>query len=294
MERNIVFEVHGPAGRHLALRVHRPGERSVDEVRSELAWMQAVGEAGVRTPEPVPGRDGDTVQPVGGGTPDATLAVLLTWLDGAPLAEVDRPELWERLGELMGVVHRCGRTWGAPDGFVRPAWDREALVGDAPRWGWAEHVTDWSPADRGLIAEVRSLIGERLVAFGRGADRFGLLHGDLMFGNVLVDPSGSTSLIDFDDSGAGWFVFELAVPLYGFEGHEAFDDRRRALVRGYRRHHRLPDAHVAELPTFLAARRLATLGWMAGKADSAYARELLAGRVRTTPESLAAYLRWGR
>ena len=47
----------------VVLRVHREDYHTVDGIRSELAWMRALeAEAGLKTPQAIPGMDGKDVQ----------------------------------------------------------------------------------------------------------------------------------------------------------------------------------------------------------------------------------------
>jgi glyoxylase-like metal-dependent hydrolase (beta-lactamase superfamily II) len=62
------------------------------------------------------------------------------------------------------------------------------------------------------------------------------------------------------------------------------------LVDGYRSRRALPDDHLAELPTFVMARRLATLGWVLTHADTEHARRLRAWRIATFPDATRRYL----
>jgi Ser/Thr protein kinase RdoA (MazF antagonist) len=60
---------------------------------------------------------------------------------------------------------------------------------------------------RALLDRAAALVFRRLDAFGRGADRFGLTHGDLMPDNVLLQ-DGVPHVIDFDDCGFGWYLYD--------------------------------------------------------------------------------------
>ena len=63
---NTVFRVDELiSGRRFVLRVHRAGYHSDDAIRSELAWMTALKEAGVPTPEVIVSKNGDGIQVVG-------------------------------------------------------------------------------------------------------------------------------------------------------------------------------------------------------------------------------------
>jgi Ser/Thr protein kinase RdoA (MazF antagonist) len=116
----------------------------------------------------------------------------------------------------------------------------------------------------------------------------------LGFENVLVQPDGTTVVIDFDDCGASWYVYELASVLYPLEGTGSFDERRDMLVIGYRGVRPLPDEDIAELPTFLMCRRLATLGWMFSRPDTPHAQRQHERRLATTPGAARRFLEWHR
>ena len=47
---NTVFRLDMPDGRAYALRVHRPGYHTFQELESELLWTQALNDAGIHVP----------------------------------------------------------------------------------------------------------------------------------------------------------------------------------------------------------------------------------------------------
>ncbi len=287
---NATFRVTD-ADRSFALRLTRPGYQTAMAIRSEVAWMDALRAGGLSTPAPVAGRDGAVVQQVTFGGRDETV-VGFEWVPGVPLPQVEAADPWERLGTLMARIHRHAREWTPPAWFERPAWDLEALVGDTPRWGDPCPPGVWSAASRGLLLVARDVVRRRLAAIGAAPDRFGLIHADLGFENVLVAQDGATTVIDFDDCGPGWYLYELASVLYPLEADERFPAVRDALVAGYRREGELPDADLAELPTFLMCRRLATLGWTFTRPETDHARRQRAGRMRTSPDAAERFLAW--
>ncbi len=172
----------------------------------------------------------------------------------SPLSAVDEVEPWERLGEIMAELHAHARAWKQPSWFTRPAWDAEALVGDDPRWGAPDPEGLFGGDDRGALEACRAEVHARLDAIGAGSDRYGLVHCDLAFENVLVADDGSVVIIDFDDSGPSWYLHDFAVPLYPYQVSGGLDDRRDALVAGYRHVSGLSDrsgrraAHVPDGP----------------------------------------------
>lgn len=291
---NTTYSVVATDGRRFALRIHRPGYQTDEAIRSELAWMESLRRSGVRTPAPVPGVDGDPLQRATDGGGCSRTAVLFEWIDGVPLSAVGEVEPWQRLGELMARVHVHAASWNHPAWFSRPAWDAEALVGDEPRWGPPDPDHILAPTDRARLEACRAEVRARLRVIGTGPDRFGLIHGDLGFENVLVSGDGTVAIIDFDDSGYGWYVHDLAVAVYPHDSSGGLRERRDALVDGYRRARELPDGLLAELPTFVMARRIQTLGWVFSRSETAHAKRQRERRLRSTPQATRDFLHWAR
>jgi Ser/Thr protein kinase RdoA (MazF antagonist) len=288
---NTTYRVDG-ASRSIALRIARPGYQTTAAIRSEIAWMDALREDGIQTPAAVPGRDGDVVQELVTRNGDVQVAVAFEWIDGVPLPDVDGLDAWNQLGEIMARIHDHAGSWDAPSGFMRPAWDADALVGDSPRWGTPCPSGVWAEDDRALILAAREAARNRLASLADSPQRFGLIHADLGFENVLVRRGGATVVIDFDDSGPSWHLYDLASVLYPLEGSPSFGERRDALVDGYRRVRGLADEELAELPTFLMCRRLATLGWTFSRSETAHAQRQRSRRLRTSPGAARKFLDW--
>jgi Ser/Thr protein kinase RdoA (MazF antagonist) len=274
--------------RSMALRLARPGYQSHASMESEIAWMSALREHGIDTPQVVLGRDGEAVQRLDRPDAGVQLAVAFEWVDGVPLPEVEGRQPWRRLGKIIATLHEQTRAWSPPAGFTRPAWDFEALVGDSPRWGSPVPTGVWRPRDLELILAARDAVRERLNRLGTAPSRFGLIHSDLGFENVLVQPDGNTVLIDFDDCGESWYLYDLASALYPLEDTAAFAVSRDNLLEGYGG----AQEEIGELPTFLMCRRLTTLGWIFTRAGTEHAERLRKRRLATTPAAAFRFLEW--
>jgi Ser/Thr protein kinase RdoA (MazF antagonist) len=285
---NSTYRIDAPRGT-FALRVHRPGYRTPEMIRSELAWMEALAGTGISTPTAVRAIDGSVVATV--PTPAGERqASVLTWERGDPLGDSNDLDQWRELGRLMAEVRVHGATWARPDWFVRPSWDAEGMVGASPHWGDPIALGLWTDELLELLRAARALVRERLAAFGTGPERYGLVHADLAFANVLMRPGEPPVLLDFDDCGWSWYLWELAVALTPFDGSDDFAVRRDALVDGYRSRWPLSDEDLEELPTFVMARRLVTLGWVFTHADTEHAARQRERRIATFPEAARRYL----
>jgi Ser/Thr protein kinase RdoA (MazF antagonist) len=280
---NSVFSVVTPAGERFALRIHRHNYHSDAALRSELQWMVAINDSGVSTPQAVPARDGNLFKVVQvDAVPEPRQCDLLTWVDGEPLGAVeeDRQETTEELcakyeivGELAAQVHNQAAEWELPQGFQRHSWDVEGLVGENPFWGRFLELPVLSDQQRELLRRASERVAEVLTEFGQDSDRYSMIHADFLPENLMVK-GDEIQLIDFDDSGFGWHLFEFATSLFFDLGEDYFEEVFAAMVRGYRKHRELTDAHLELMPVFFMARGFTYLGWIHSRGETETAQEM--------------------
>ena len=281
---NAVFMVADAASSaRYALRIHRAGYHSDAELRSELAWMRALDDDGVHTPPVLAGLDGSFLQTVPTDDPGAALrADLFGWVDGAPLGAIEvaaasdldqlRTSL-ELVGALAGHVHNQSEKWIPPPGFTRPAWDETGICGNAPVWGPFTDLPQLTSAQRQMLVAAAEKLHTSLIEFGKGSDRYGLIHADFLPENLLVRDDG-VRILDFDDCGYGWHMFDVATVLFFHLGEATFSDARTSLIAGYRTTRPLPDEHLEMLAAFLMARGLTYVSWVTSRRETETARAL--------------------
>jgi Ser/Thr protein kinase RdoA (MazF antagonist) len=297
---NAVFRVDGAGGARFALRVHRPGYRSDAAVRSEVAWMRALAEAGVPTPAVQPTRAGDVlVYAEAPGVPEPRQCDLLDWVQGAPLGSLEHgvdlaPEALGRsyrtVGRIAGRLHAHAAAWEPPPGFERPSWDAASLVGADPAFGRFWELPGIPDEALGPLLAARDRAHARLAALP--APR-ALVHGDLIPDNLLVQ-GDAVRVIDFDDCGWSWVGFELVTSLFPLLVSGGFDVGREAWLEGYRELRPFPDAELEAVPDFVMARALSYLGWPAGRPEIATQRKLVPFLVQRIAELAALYLEGDR
>jgi Ser/Thr protein kinase RdoA (MazF antagonist) len=265
VSENHTYRVEDPgSGRCYALRVHRPGYRTAGQIESELQWVDALREDGaVDTCVPVPAADGERVVAVSVDGLGARHVVLFEWLAGAaPDPEGDAVIAGFRtLGAVSARMHAHARAWQPPAGFDRPVWDYERTLGAGGHWGAWQDGLGIGAEERRLLARLDAAIAARLEAYGRGSDRFGLVHADIRLANLLVD-DGQVRVIDFDDSGFAWFMYDFATTVSFMEEHPRVPELRDAWLEGYRSVAPLDAADEAELDTFVMLRRLLLVAWI--------------------------------
>jgi Ser/Thr protein kinase RdoA (MazF antagonist) len=294
LSENATYRVDDPGSeRCWALRVHREGYHSRNAIASELAWLMALRKDGaVITPVPVPGKDGELIQSVSHElVPRPRHVVLSNWESGVEPSENEHNlyEWFGILGETTARMHDHALRWERPSYFERLTWDFETSLGSRPHWGSWRDGMGLTPETEALFGKTVDLIGRRLEKFGKAPDRFGLIHCDMRLANLLID-GDITKVIDFDDCGFGWLLYDSATTVSFFEDRPEVPDLLAAWVEGYRRIRDLPKEDEAEIQTFVMLRRLLLVAWIGSHSETDLAQEMGVEYTRKTAPLCEAYL----
>ena len=279
---NAVFSVTDATGRRAVLRVHRHAYHSDQALEAELEWMRALHQDGVTVPAVIPSRDGATFVHVAHPlVPEQRQVDILGWVPGAPVGSIeDMPvddvdglaRTYRGIGAVAARIHDFSSSWVLPERFERHAWDEAGLLGPDPFWGRFWELPALTAAQVDLLARARAYAEVRLREIGTGPDVYSLIHADLVPENVFADGE-KLALIDFDDAGFGWHMFELATALFFLLDHPAYPALRDALFTGYEQA-RPGKVSIDQLPLFLFLRSTTYLGWVYTRAETETAREL--------------------
>jgi len=278
---NAVFRVEHN-GTQRALRLHRHGYHSNDELHSELLWMQALAEVGITVPTIVPAASGDLfVTHTADDLPGAIQVDLFEWIAGEQLGSVEAgiadedsvTATYRTIGELAAKVHNQAVTWQLPAGFTRHAWDAAGLAGEQPFWGRFWEIGAATDTQRALLERARDAVFAELSQLAKSPGTYSMIHADFAPENIMVEGE-QLRLIDFDDAGFGWHLFELVTSLYFIQGEPYFEQAQEALLAGYRAHRQLSDQQLELLPLFFLARGLTYVGWVHTRHETETAQEL--------------------
>ncbi len=290
VSENATYLAQDPDAGPSILRVHRLGYHTESAIASELAWMDALrAEAGVRTPRVLPATDGRRiVTAVDEASGEQRNCVRFEFLPGTEPAE-DSVEHFAELGEITARMHQHARQWARPDWFTRFHWDYDAAFGTQARWGRWQDGIGVGPAEREVLGRLGARLRERLAAFGTGHDRYGLVHADTRLANLLVD-DGKVSVIDFDDSGFSWYLYDAGTSVSFFEHQPQVPALIDSWLSGYRRAGDLSAQDEAEIWTFILFRRLLLVAWIGSHTAVDIAQQLGAGYTRDSCDLAEKYL----
>lgn len=292
VSENHTFLVEASDGFKAVLRIHRQSYHSERSIESELEWISALRQTSpITTPEFHKGRNGHVVQ---SGEVDRIdgphFMVLFTFVDGHHPDETQNPlALYQRLGGMAASCHRHAVHWVKPEGFTRLSWDQETIFGPDAHWGNWRQAPNVTQRITEILERVENKIHQRLTAYGKSPDRFGLIHADMRFANLLVD-GDTTNLIDFDDCGFSWFMYDFASTVSFIEDHPEVANFKQAWLRGYRQVRSLSEADEAEIDTFIMLRRMALLAWIGSHMDSTEPKALAPTFARVTADVGTKYL----
>lgn len=296
---NAVFKVLTQDGNQFALRLHRPGYHDDAELRSELQWISALENSGVDVPSVIPAANGQLlINAEVSSVPQARQADLFAWVNGDQLGSLEDGlegdkaivrENFLKIGEIAANLHNQACRWEMPDDFKRHSWDIEGLVGDHPFWGPFWELNSLTSEQQTLLIHAREQAKKDLLAFGKTAQNYSMIHADFVPENLLVE-GDVVRLIDFDDAGFGWHMFEIATALYFIQHDPNFETAQNALVEGYRRYRTLPDEDLSQLNLFLAVRGFTYLGWVQTRQETEIAQEMTPELIQMACDAAKQYL----
>ena len=282
LRENAVFRVSVDGQARYALRVHRYGYHTDAALNSELVWIRALEEAGIDVPQVVPTVSNQLFITLQSDTvPEPRQVDLFEWIEGEQLGNATEnledqaafARIYRTVGEISARLHDQAVAWTPPAGFVRHAWDVDGLTGSEPVWGRFWEHPALAASERALAERARDRVRDDLLTFGVSCDNFSLIHSDILPENVLVQRE-RVRIIDFDDTGFGWHLYDIATTLADYRGGEKTAQKLEAYVEGYRSIRELADAHLERLDLFGVARALTTLGWLSTRAETENARRV--------------------
>jgi Ser/Thr protein kinase RdoA (MazF antagonist) len=151
--------------------------------------------------------------------------------------------------------------------FELPRWDADGLFTAASPFRPGRLQESLSSADWKLFQEVEERTRAVFERLDRHGDAFGVIHSDFILLNCHFVRRGhgwEVGVLDFDDLGWGYFLYDLA-PLLGnladFPGYAAM---RRPFLAGYRSLRLLPRELETHLPVLMAARHVSACLWVIG------------------------------
>lgn len=301
VSENATFRVEIDGSPYAVLRVHRPGYVEPEQIRSKLQWVRALGnDMDVRVPSVLPLVDDSLVLTFGRSEAEGAAAAEAPWhvvafafIQGEVLEDIidtlqDPASYYRRIGATTAVFHDHQQEWLRPQGFGRFQWGIADMLGESSRWG------DWRGAQLTGTqftvlpqAEERAL--EQVSGLEPGGAGWGLIHADLRPSNIMIHDDTLT-VIDFDDCGYGWLLYDLA-SAFSFIEHEPYAPRiAKEWLKGYQEVRELSDKEIGHACALSMLRGLTMLGWTITHREDALPPAIWAAQVPGTVNVANQYL----
>ncbi len=263
---NLVYHIHdGP--KKYALKIYRPWWRTAEQVDYELKECIFLRKSGIPICVPLPTQKEAYFSPL--NLPDeVATAVLFTFAEGENRQDPMVP-LARKVGRLLARLHQAqDRFFAVPPS---PPMEPELLT--------SEQVKKLEPyrssfgRDWPLLKKASVRLKRELARLPRRGPAYGLIHGDVHYGNMRYDLSKRNFvLFDLELTVIGWRLYDVATFLWDlWDDSPAFSraEKRqgtKAFIRSYSDLRPMSPVEIKAIPTMMAARQL---HWMGAQADYA-------------------------
>lgn len=251
---NMVYEA-AREGRPYILRMSHSEHRTVDEVHSELAWLEFLASRGAAVCAPLRSQKDRLIEVI-----DINNAKLIAVVFEKAEGGLVRRDGWTSAmtfnrGRLIGRMHTLTKEYQPVSEQVRRhRWYEESDFANFRKFLDGDSDTVALRFDE-LIANLR--------AYPTDIDSFGLIHMDAHHGNMFFVEDEPT-LFDFDDCAYDFFVSDIAISLFysilmlpAEQDYEAYaSDFLTTFLDGYRTENSLDNRWLELIPMILKRREI--------------------------------------
>lgn len=250
---NRTYKVKSQDGSTYLLRIHQPvkdgmagQQHTYEGLLGELLMLEHLsGQNHLLVQRPMRNREGELITIIEHEGKRWNSSVL-TWLEGRDLQkdDVSDPELVEKLGARIAELHKFYSQYEQEGLGKRPSQGiaYNLYMIEVIQQGLAKGL--FTSTDVSIIEETISLVNARLED-NRNVEAWGLIHGDLSLGNIIMTSDGELCFIDFGFFGPGYDYTDVAmgammVPselreifLKGYYGHDHTGEDKLVLLEGF-------------------------------------------------------------
>lgn len=194
----------------LVVRQYREGRYTAEQIEAEIHWLIALQKQ-MLVPEVVVNKNGDWITPVMKDEGSIQHFVVFRFISGSEIIE-PKDKDYEKFGSLMrkfhektnGVLKSVPQIW---KGYERPIYSAQKIIHEPLQC--LLNTSFLSYEDKNKCIRIAERMLELINSTQLGEKQF--VHGDMHFGNVLVDKK-DWYLLDFDECGFGYKEFDIGVP----------------------------------------------------------------------------------
>lgn len=222
--------------------------KDIREVEAELEFVNYLYNKGFSVSNAICSHNGELIE-TEKCDDDFFYARCYAKASGVYISNMCNMSLLNRWGQTMGRLHKLSKQFVPSDGFYCKQWYENPRLKNKH---WDREVIE-------RVEEVTNHIG----SLKSNKENYGITHNDLHQENFFIN-NGRLTVIDFDDLGYSWFMYDIAVVLYQVIYRNVFaqqdpDFNRRffhTFIEGYSKENRIDDDLMLELPYFLQLRHI--------------------------------------
>jgi Ser/Thr protein kinase RdoA (MazF antagonist) len=274
---NTTYKVTARNHKKYLLRLHRNDYHSDAAIHEELNWLKALANStDLNIPNPVQSKNGIYLEKQ---ATDLMIrrGCVFEWTDGRFFEKSIRPKHFHRLGEIISELHKSTKKRKT----IRRYWDTNGLIGKNPTFGSLSGLPFVSKRQQQIIDHASTTLQKILNKYEKSLpERMGLIHADLHLGNIL-NTGDDVGVIDFDDSGFGFHVYDIVIALMSLDRllkrlnrSDQMPRFKDALIEGYSQNGTWDYYNEEILPFLTASRRLLMLGWINTRSDNPRLKKL--------------------
>ena len=184
---NLLYRVDSASGERFILRLASPGWRTLEDLRAEAAWLEALQlDTDIAAPRLIRAANGDPVVTMSSrAVPEPRHATVMTWVDGRSLAYYLTNANLEKMGELFAKLHQHSQAWKPPGGFTTKRFEAYLSRGEPDALFEAGVLDGFRPDVRGIFQSAREWVIREYASLDRRDLR--PIHCDLWHGNIKID-----------------------------------------------------------------------------------------------------------
>ncbi len=274
-EYNGIFRLETTGGERWILRVCRPGERTPDEILSEMEWLAALRrDTDMIVPKPLETREGKlTCRVAVPGVPETRTCVVFSWLDGRGVSDRPPQATARRMGAAMADLHAHAAAFRPSNADALGKLDTVWPFGK-PEIIYSDEPDDvFTPERRELIRGIAERVQNEIDQLHAAANGARFIHCDLHQWNVKTH-QGSIRLLDFDDCTFGSPLQDIAISNYYLQGYRDTDALREQFRLGYEERRSWPEQWLGQIDLLMVGRRLDLLNWIINRGGAIWANKL--------------------
>jgi len=266
---NTTYRVDGEASDRYLLRIHRPRYQTDTGIVEEMEWLNALhSDTDLIVPNPVQNRAGTYLSKASApGIPETRNCVLFEWIDMRFRCKSLGSKALRNVATATAKLQIHAVAYQTTPLKGRLTWDTEGLIGKTAHWGNIATVPGFEDSDRALVIEARDQAARELMKAEARSGTMGLIHADLHDGNYGFK-GHDVAFIDFDDCGAGFWLYDTAVTLAALRTLPRFKHLRDAYLNSYAKRRPFGPSEAGLLDTLIFARFICTCAWVHSRSDN--------------------------